>query len=529
MERFRLIGLALPALLLISASARGQHPIVYEVMGKESFDHFGESLALLNDIDGDAVRDFIAGNERRLGYIRLISGKTGTILRTWRGTVSGEELGFCLTAMGDLDGDGNTDFAAAAWPADIAFFSPVKEGHLARFSHNLPPDRFAGPTQLTSADLDGDRISDIVLGDPGHVLRPEGQRWINTGRASAYSGKDQRLLWHVFGSKEDNRLGASVVAIGDVDGDGFPDVAIGEPMGFNGLDDGRNFPGRVHIVRGKDGQDIRILDTELGYFGQELCNVGDLDGDGFVELAIAATGYRKDRGDQQGWVGIHSTRTFEVLFSFTGLEGILNEGFHGDGLGYRLGSAGDVDLDGIPDFLIAAYRVGPGIGPDYGRLDLRSGKTGDLLASYQETQFIQSWLGALSPLDDVDGDGRPEFIIGSPNIPIDSLHGKVQVIRFESDEPRFVRGDANGDGMLDISDVIAILGVVYFHDEPGPCLEAMDAGGDGVITWFDAGRVLTYLFLGAYAPSPPFPECGRFGGLRTKDLGCRSSPCMTDR
>jgi hypothetical protein len=304
-------------------------------------------------------------------------------------------------------------------------------------------------------------------------------------------------------------------------------------MGVNGLDDGRYRPGRVHIVRGKDGQLIRILEREAGYFGQRLCNLGDLDRDGFAELAIAATGYRKDRGDQQGWVGIHSTRTFEVLFSFTGLEGILTLGFHGDGLGYRLGSAGDVDLDGIPDFLIAAYRIGPGIGPDYGRLDLRSGKTGGLLASYQEEQLDGTWLGSLSPLGDVDGDGQPEFIIGSPNIPIypveRSEHGKVQVIRFEADEPTFVRGDANGDGMLDISDVIAILGVAYFNDEPGPCLEAMDAAGDGVITFFDAGRVLTYLFLGSYAPSPPFPECGRFGGLRTKTLGCRGSPCMTDR
>src|SRR5207249_12144308 len=109
-----------------------------------------------------------------------------------------------------------------------------------------------------------------------------------------------------------------------------------------------------------------------------------IDGDGFADLAVSSPGYQTDRGWDQGWVGIYSGKTFEVIREFVGLDGKLSSDFRGDQLGYRLGSAGDVDLDGHPDPLIAAYRVGPVIGREAGRLDLRSGKTGKVLASYEQ-------------------------------------------------------------------------------------------------------------------------------------------------
>src|SRR6266545_6798775 len=167
MEKAHLSGFAFLSLMLASVPATGQHPIVYEVMGDEPFDHFGTSIALLNDIDGDRVRDFVAGTGRGQGYIRLISGKSGTILRTWRGTRRGEELGYVMTAMGDLDGDGNTDFAAASSYAEISFFSPLKQDHLARINVDLPPlNKSVSITAMTSGDFDGDGIGDTVMGDP---------------------------------------------------------------------------------------------------------------------------------------------------------------------------------------------------------------------------------------------------------------------------------------------------------------------------------------------------------------------------
>src|SRR2546422_3958775 len=77
-----------------------QNPVVYRVKGDHRFDRFGSSLAVLNDVDGDGVNDFVAGATQRYidpgakpnGYVRLIFGKTGKPIPTWRGGENGIQL-----------------------------------------------------------------------------------------------------------------------------------------------------------------------------------------------------------------------------------------------------------------------------------------------------------------------------------------------------------------------------------------------------------------------------------------------------
>jgi hypothetical protein len=96
-------------------------------------------------------------------------------------------------------------------------------------------------------------------------------------------------------------------------------------------------------------------------------------------------------------------------------------------------------------------------------------------------------------------------------------------------EPAFQRGDANGDGALDLSDAIHVLAHLFLSGpEPG-CLEAADADDDGAVGLTDAVRLLSHLFRSGPPPSPPgSPEspCGPDPGLPggPGDLGCRSHP-----
>jgi hypothetical protein len=87
--------------------------------------------------------------------------------------------------------------------------------------------------------------------------------------------------------------------------------------------------------------------------------------------------------------------------------------------------------------------------------------------------------------------------------------------------PRFIRGDADGSGRLQVSDAVAIL-IVLFQGGGLGCLRAGDADDDGGVSLTDAVRVLGHLFLGGEALPPPFPGCGL--DATADDLGCRDFP-----
>jgi hypothetical protein len=74
--------------------------------------------------------------------------------------------------------------------------------------------------------------------------------------------------------------------------------------------------------------------------------------------------------------------------------------------------------------------------------------------------------------------------------------------------PRFRRGDANGDGNIDITDGIFTLGFLFLGGRAPGCPKAADANDSGVLDITDAIFVLNFLFLGGRAPPAPHPTCG---------------------
>ena len=85
----------------------------------------------------------------------------------------------------------------------------------------------------------------------------------------------------------------------------------------------------------------------------------------------------------------------------------------------------------------------------------------------------------------------------------------------------FRRGDVTQDGVVDISDAVALARYISGL-EPVGCPSAGDANDDGILNTADPIRILSYLFLGRAAPPPPFPSCGPdpTGG----DLPCPTPP-----
>jgi CD109 antigen len=78
-----------------------------------------------------------------------------------------------------------------------------------------------------------------------------------------------------------------------------------------------------------------------------------------------------------------------------------------------------------------------------------------------------------------------------------------------SPAPRnFVRGDLNGDGTVDLSDAVGILGYLFLGETVPTCLDAGDVNDDGSIEITDSILLLNHLFLGGPPPLAPFPAAG---------------------
>jgi hypothetical protein len=93
------------------------------------------------------------------------------------------------------------------------------------------------------------------------------------------------------------------------------------------------------------------------------------------------------------------------------------------------------------------------------------------------------------------------------------------------ESPSFHRGDANGDGRMDISDGIFILGYLFLGDEAPLCIEAANTNDDRWLNMADAIHLFGYLFLQGEvppAPGPPGQECGPDPPGSVENLGCDS-------
>jgi len=124
--------------------------------------------------------------------------------------------------------------------------------------------------------------------------------------------------------------------------------------------------------------------------------------------------------------------------------------------------------------------------------------------------------GAL--FDEISSDSQPIFELAFPTageIPYfcipHELFGMTGLIRVQE---RFIRGDANRDGAVQIADAITVLGVLFQGQVADPCADAADANDDGSVDIGDAIWTLAYLFSGG--PAPPAPSAAP-GPDRTAD------------
>uniref|UniRef100_A0A8C2M810 Integrin alpha-V n=1 Tax=Cricetulus griseus TaxID=10029 RepID=A0A8C2M810_CRIGR len=200
-------------------------------------------------------------------------------------------------------------------------------------------------------DFNGDGIEDFVSGVP-RAARTLGMVYI-------YDGKNMSSLHNFTGEQMAAYFGFSVAAT-DINGDDYADVFIGAPLFMDRGSDGKlQEVGQVSVSLQRalgDFQTTKLNGFEVfARFGSAIAPLGDLDQDGFNDIAIAAP-YGGE--DQKGLVYIFNGRS-------TGLNSVPSQILEGQwaaqsmppSFGYSMKGATDVDRNGYPDLVVGAFGV----------------------------------------------------------------------------------------------------------------------------------------------------------------------------
>lgn len=415
-------------------SAAGLAPVpAWTAEGDQVEARFGNSVASAGDVNGDGYGDVIVGAHgydtgqidagRAFVYHGSATGLATSPAWSVVSAQAGAQFGWSVGSAGDVNGDGFSDVIIGAVTVDNGESNEgqafVYQGSAAGLdaspAWSAEGDQAGagfGGSVATAGDVNGDGYSDVIVSADGY---DNGEQ--NEGRAFVYHGSAAGLAtspaWTAESDQVSAFFGSSVATAGDVNGDGYSDVVVGAEFYDNGQDN----EGRAFVYHGS-ATGLATLpawtaesDQVGARFGNAVATAGDVNGDGYSDVAVGAYLWDNPHSDEG--------RAYVYHGSASGLS-VLNWFAEGNQLeaefGGSVATAGDVNGDGYSDLIVGARRYDNGE-EDEGQafvyhgsaIGLSSVPSRTLESNLADANFGQS----VAMAGDVNGDGYSDVLVGA--------------------------------------------------------------------------------------------------------------------
>jgi len=289
-----------------------------------------------------------------------------------------------------------------------------------------------GSAVSSAGDVNGDGLDDVLVGAEKYEITQyrEGAAFVfyNTG-----SGLLNFPNWSMGGGQQGAMFGCTVSQLGDVNADGFDDIAVGA-CDFNLLEGStvtKSKVGAAFVYYGaqtfaaKTTADWSMIGDQVdARLGSTVAGVGDLNKDGYTDLIVGAPYYDENSYSNNGKVYLFNGSA-DGLQSEAGwtASAEINAAL----FGYSTSSAGDVNGDGWQDVIVGAPRPGTTQTPQIGYAHVYYNSASGLAVtpSWSMTNDLEgAWFGAsVTGVGDVNRDGFDDVLIGAPytKVNIDGL------------------------------------------------------------------------------------------------------------
>ena len=258
---------------------------------------------------------------------------------------------------------------------------------------------FFGVEMIHLGDVDKDGGPDIAVSAPGHpnsAIGMTGAVQVISLAKYASTGGNTGVIAELYGQSPNIRFGASLANLGDVNGDGTNDLAVGAPgIGVDFM------PVYIQVFSGKDWTPIYTVDgVNKTRFGNHIATVDDIDND---TIADWVTGPYYDDNLGKYVSSFHSGQTGQLLFTVDApLSTLIDESY--------LDAIGDIDRDGYKDVVIAYHEIDTSTSVDIYSIEVVSGQDGSVICDYEDTPSSAFILRA-TKAGDYDSDGHPDIAV----------------------------------------------------------------------------------------------------------------------